>query len=242
MVVKSKLSRTTAAGEVSRSNEIVVFCIIRDSACAECGEEIGKGRFLRMEADRPLCLACADLDHLVFLPRGDAALTRRADKYSTLRAVVVRFSRSRKRYERQGVLVEEAALTKAEQECLSDAEARKLARERAAERRQELDAQYVEKFAQRVGELFPGCPVDEQRAIAEHACRKYSGRVGRSAAAKELEAGAIELAVRAHVRHTHTRYDEILSQGVARGDARGLVSDLVAKRLEEWSTREPDTG
>jgi hypothetical protein len=44
------------------------------------------------------------------------------------------------------------------------------------------------------------------------------------------------------VRHTHTRYDEILSQGVARGDARGLVSDLVAKRLEEWSTREPDTG
>src|SRR5919109_398795 len=83
MVVKSKLSRTTAAGEVSRSNEIVVFCIIRDSACAECGEDIGKGRFLRMEADRPLCLACADLDHLVFLPRGDAALTRRADKYST---------------------------------------------------------------------------------------------------------------------------------------------------------------
>src|SRR5919109_398792 len=106
---------------------------------------------------------------------------------------------------------------------------------------QVLDAQYVEKFAQRVGELFPGCPVDEQRAIAEHACRKYSGRVGRSAAAKELEAGAIELAVRAHVRHTHTRYDEILSQGVARGDARGLVSDLVAKRLEDWSTREPDT-
>ena len=63
-------------------------------------------------------------DHLVFLPRGDAALTRRASKYSTLRAVVVRFSRSRERYERQGLLVEEAALTRAEQECLSDAEAR----------------------------------------------------------------------------------------------------------------------
>jgi len=27
-----------------------------------------------MEADRPLCLACADLDHLVFLPHGDAKL------------------------------------------------------------------------------------------------------------------------------------------------------------------------
>ena len=98
-----------------------------------------------------------------------------------------------------------------------------------------LDAQYVEKFARRVGELFPGCPVDEQGAIAEHACRKYSGRVGRSAAAKELEAWAIELAVRAHMRHMHTRYDELLSRGAARGDARALVSDFVAKRLEKWS-------
>ena len=133
----------------------MVFWIIRDSVCAECGEELGKGRFLRMEAERPLCLACADLDHLVFLPSGDAALTRRATRNSTLRAVVVRFSRTRTRFERQGVLVEESALTRAGEECLSDAQARHLARERAAERRQELDAEYVEKFARRVGDLFP---------------------------------------------------------------------------------------
>lgn len=105
----------------SPPGEIVVFWIIRDSVCAECGEELGKGRFLRMEAERPLCLACADLDHLVFLPSGDAALTRRATRNSTLRAVVVRFSRTRTRFERQGVLVEESALTRAEEECLSDA-------------------------------------------------------------------------------------------------------------------------
>lgn len=224
---------------VSPPGEIVVFCILRDSVCAECGDELGKGRFLRMEAERPLCLACADLSHLVFLPRGDAALTRRASRYSTLRAVVVRFSRSRKRYERQGVLVEDGALTRAEQECLLDAEARQLARERATERRQELDAEYVEQFARRVGDLFPGCPGDEQRAIAEHACQKYSGRVGRSAAAKELEAGAVELAVGAHVRHAHTRYDELLSRGVSRGEARGLVAELVAKRLEQWERGKP---
>ncbi len=71
-----------------------------------------------MEKDRPLCLARADLDHLVFLPRGNTALTRRARKYSTLSPVVVRFSRSRKRYERQGVLVEEQALGQAEHECM----------------------------------------------------------------------------------------------------------------------------
>ena len=138
------LERTTknvAPGrrKTAKVEDIVVFWIVRDTACAECGEELGKGRFLRLEAQRPLCLACADLDRLVFLERGDAALTRRASRYSTLRAVVVRFSRTRKRYERQGVLVEEQALVQAEQECLSDAESRRLARERAAERRDELD-------------------------------------------------------------------------------------------------------
>jgi hypothetical protein len=223
--------KTTA---ISRRDEIVVFRIVRDSACAECGEELGKGRFLRMESERPLCLGCADLDRLVFLERGDAALTRRAKRYSTLRAVVVRFSRSRNRYERQGVLVEEQALARAEQECLADTEARRLARERAAERRQAHDAEYLVTFARRVGDLFPGCPSDEQRAIAEHACQKYSGRIGRSAAARELEASAVDLAVRAHVRHVHTKYDELLASGVARDEARARVGASVANCLDTW--------
>ena len=219
----------------AKSQDIVVFWIVRDSACSECGEALGKGRFLRMEAERPLCLGCADLAHLVFLERGDAALTRRATRYSTLHAVVVQFSRARQRYERQGVLVEEQALAKAEAECLSDADARAAARERSAARRQELDAAYVEAFARRVGELYPGCPRDAQQAIAEHACQKYSGRVGRSAAAKELEAGAVELAVRAHVRHTHTPYDQLLAQGIDRGDARREVAAEAEAVLERWA-------
>lgn len=233
------VNRLSKALETPRQDEIVVFWIIRDSVCGECGEELGKGRFLRLEAERPLCLACADLDHLVFLGRGDAALTRRASRYSTLRAVVVRFSRSRKRYERQGVLVEEQALARAEEECLCDAEARRLARERAAERRQELDVEYVRAFAQRIRELFAGCPVEEQQVVAEHACQKYSGRVGRSAAAKELQANAVDLAVRAHVRHAHTRYDELLARGVSRHEARALVAGAVEQRLNQWQRGRP---
>ena len=84
------------------SKDLVVFSILRDSKCIECGEELWKGSFLFMENGRPLCLRCADLDHLVYLPRGDNALTRRAKKNSVLSAVVVRFSRARGRYERQG--------------------------------------------------------------------------------------------------------------------------------------------
>lgn len=61
------------------------------------------GSWNLVEKGQPLCLACADLDHLVFLPSGDGTLSRRARKQSALSAVVVRFSRARKRYERQGV-------------------------------------------------------------------------------------------------------------------------------------------
>src|SRR5262249_31682157 len=184
MAAKGVQKHSTGASEqAGGGQEIVVFSIVRESKCAECGAELWKGSFLRMEKERPLCMACADLDHLMFLPSGDTALTRRARKYSALDAVVLRFSRTRGRYERQGVLVEEAALEQAERECLADADARERARERAAVRRAEVDEQYVAEFAKRLGDLFPGCPIAERQDIATHACLKYSGRVGRSAAA-----------------------------------------------------------
>ena len=87
----------THAGK-SRDNEIVVFCLRKETQCAECGCELRKGSFLRLDQEKALCLSCADLDHLEFLPRGDAAVTRRASKYSKLRAVVVRWSTARKVY------------------------------------------------------------------------------------------------------------------------------------------------
>ena len=216
------------------SKDIVVFQIIRDSKCDECGDGLERGHMLRLEANRPLCLACADLSHLVFLPRGDAALTRRAGKYSKLRAVVVKFSRSRKRYERQGLLVEEPALVRAEEECITDAEARARARFRAAERQVVLDEKYIKRFAGEVGRQYPSCPGIERDSIAKHACLKYSGRVGRTAAAKRFEPEAIDLAVRAHVRHSHTRYDELLVDGLERNQARRAVAEEVDRVLDNW--------
>jgi hypothetical protein len=193
-----------------------------------------------MEANRPLCLSCADLDRLIYLPRGDAALTRRAAKYSRLSTVVVRFSRTRKRYERQGLLVEEAALERAEQECLANAEAREAARVRAAERREGLEEAYVRSFERRIGEMFPHCPEPARRAIAEHACQRHSGRVGRSATAKMLDPEPVALAVRAHIRHECTRYDELLAQGADRGEARALVRGEVDEILQQWQDTTDD--
>jgi hypothetical protein len=218
-----------------QTTDLQVFISIRDSTCDECGEELGRHAWITLDQDKgALCLACADLEHLVFLPAGDAALTRRARKHSTLSAVVLKWSRARKRYERQGLLVEEAALDQAEQECLADIEVREHRRERETTRRAELDRQYVEEFAGRVRELFPGCPPGREITIAEHACLKYSGRVGRSAAAKSLDENAIRLAVVAHVRHVETNYDTLLASGYDRHEARSAVETAVSRVLTQW--------
>jgi hypothetical protein len=87
--------------KLSQAAQPVVFQIVRDSRCSECDAEIERDSFLLMEAEQPLCLPCAHLDDLDYLPSGEAALTRRAAKYSGRTAVVVRFSRSRRRYERR---------------------------------------------------------------------------------------------------------------------------------------------
>src|SRR5215467_3144278 len=146
-------------GTDSPSKEIVVFWLIgrKDSACSGCGQELGKGNFLTVDNGKDLCMECADLDHLVWLPSGDAALTRRAKKHSKLWAVVVKFSRARRRYERQGLLVEEEALAQAEKECLADEDKREARREYDAERRSDQDAALAERMRARLMEIFPGC-------------------------------------------------------------------------------------
>ena len=92
----------------------------KDSSWGECGESLDRGDWIPLvEGTGALWLACADLDHLVFLPSGSTALRRRARKHSSLVAVVLKWSRARKRYERQELLVGEEALARAEKECLS---------------------------------------------------------------------------------------------------------------------------
>src|SRR5215471_17837188 len=173
-----RMSKKTKESATSQeSQDLVVFDIVRDSECAECHKELLAHDFLFMEDGHPLCLTCADLDHLAYLPRGDTALTRRARKNSSLSAVVVRFSRARKRYERQGVLVEEFALEQAEAECSADAELRSVRRERAEIYRDKQDQVLAMQMAESIRQMFPGCPPEEARAIAAHTSVRGSGRV-----------------------------------------------------------------
>ena len=108
----SESKRQRLAEKVNRPPELVVIQPLnREWTCHRCG---GSGDLLVMEKPGPACLRCTGLDDLAFLPAGDALLTRRVKVKSTKSAVVVRFSKSRGRYERQGLLVEPQALTEAQ--------------------------------------------------------------------------------------------------------------------------------
>ncbi len=227
----SEPARERLTSRLNAAPELVVISPLSDFTCAECA---GSGDLLILEDDRPLCMTCADLDHLVFLGAGDAALTRRAKNASTLSAVVLRFSRARKRYERQGILIEPAALEAAEQQCLGDQQARMRRRERDAERRTKQDLDLVRRTTQEIIRLFPGCPQRRAEAIAVHTGVRGSGRVGRSAAGRALATEAIEHAVVASVRHQDTRYDQLLMSGVPRTEARRQVRADADRVLDSW--------
>jgi hypothetical protein len=214
-----------------RPREIVVIAPHSAWTCTSCG---GTDDFLLKTGAGTLCLDCADLGHLEFLPAGDAALTRRAKKASRLSAVVVRWSTRRNRYERQGILAETAAIEQAAHECLSDADVRARRRDRDQIRRADHDVCFRDEFAAAIRDQFPGCPADRPEAIALHAAARGSGRVGRSSAARALDPDAIRLAVAASVRHVDTDYDDLLMLGVDRESARAQVRERVEKILDAW--------
>lgn len=226
----------TAAGQAAANEDIVVFITRREGKCAECGKELFKGNWIRLEKEQPLCLACADLAHLEYLPRGNTALTRRATKHSPLRAVVVQWARARQRYERQGIMVAPAAIRRAEEECLVDAELRERRRAAAAEKREAEEPAYVAAVTEAIRAAYPGSPPAEAERIAAWTCKKHSGRVDRSAAAKGFDPAALRLAVVAHIRHEHTRYDQVLMRSGDRAIARVTVWPEIERILQRWET------
>jgi hypothetical protein len=225
--------RERIAERQATAPDLVVVQPVKDWICAECG---GTGSLLIMDDKGPLCLTCADMDHLAFLPSGAAALTRRAKKASHLSAVVVRWNRARKRYERQGLLVEETALEQAEQQCLADEDSRMRRRERDAERRAAQDLELQARLVMEIARLFPGCPAGRAEAIARHTSLRGSGRVGRSAAGRSLDEKAVTSALVASLRHEDTEYDSLLMSGVPREAARDRVRPEIDRVLNGWTS------
>jgi len=59
----------TSKPSIKKSEDIKVFISHRDSKCGECGEQLGRQAWITLKEDKgALCLACAELEQLVFLP------------------------------------------------------------------------------------------------------------------------------------------------------------------------------
>src|SRR5262249_51812409 len=86
---KTNLMKVTALkedkvkGQREGEEALEVFIAHRAATCEGCGKRIErKALTTHVGETGTRCLACAGLDHLVFLRRGDPALTRRARKHS----------------------------------------------------------------------------------------------------------------------------------------------------------------
>jgi len=235
---------------MANEKEVKVFITTRSydndseksSTCYECGTLLESGSWITVDGDNgALCLTCSDLNHLIFLPPGNAALTRRAKKHSNRYAIVLEWRKKYKHYERRGILVEEKALRTAEEECNNDHDIREKKRQREREKRNLREEEYTIRFAQKIREIYPYCPEDTEYEIACHACETSSRRVGRTESAKNYDKYAIILAVIAYIRHNYTDYDKYLPF-LDRLEARSIVSDeinnvIVNGRLKVYQFR-----
>lgn len=103
------------------------------------------------------------------------------------------------------------------------------ARRAAVEKR---DAASLDAAATELEDQFPEMPEKEKALVLKHGFRKYSRRVGRSGTIPLSR--KVLLAVIAHVRHRHTRYDTLLASGVERTAARKAVNRKIENILQDW--------
>ncbi len=177
-------------------------------------------------------------DGYVEFETGDAYLTRKVKQMAN--RVFIRMKRHKRlKVSRPvGILAPADVVVAAREEAAQTAEARQKKRAAGAASRQRKEAKTRNTVKQRMLELYPMMPSDEAEEITEHAFEVGSGRVGRSSMV-ELD-GKIELAVRAHVRHSHTDYDRLMDEGWDREDARDEVRSEIGKVIEKWRGLEAD--
>ncbi|KAH8197143.1 hypothetical protein TruAng_008709 [Truncatella angustata] len=113
-----------------------------------------------------------------------------------------------------------------------------LTRQDRASAVQKRDHGLERTFREAVKKLTPKAPDGEIPTIVARAMQKGSGRVGRTSKI-DIEDKA-RLAVRAHIRHCHTDYDNLLKKGTNRDIARSQTVTNVDNTLKAWGGAQLD--
>ena len=114
-------------------------------------------------------------------------------------------------------------------------ESHKATQEKRAQAVQRKDQKLEREFRDAVLSQFPGTPSESVAKIVSRAMLKRSRRVGRTGMLDVAERAA--LAVRAHIRHVHTRYDQLLRDGVSREQARSQTYEKIDEVMRSWGGR-----
>ena len=166
---------------------------------------------------------------LVFVPKGDAALTRALMP----KAASALMRRESKRYpsSRVGLLVQPEHLADARRGLGETEKERGANRETARKRRVLQETEYQREFREMARRRYPKMPGKDLEAIVERATPVGSGTVGRSR--RLIPEKKVDLAVQAHVRHAHTDYDQHLAAGRGSSDAHDFARNMVRHRTGE---------
>lgn len=204
--------------------------------CSNCGKSIrpGEAYVAEKEERKGTCFSCSPFVGYILLPPGDAALTRRSKKNSARCGVVFEWNARQKRFERKGQYVEAKAIQSAKIECAADEKVRAIKNIKAAAIRELEDKIYITEFGKAIRKRYTNCPKLREYEIARHACEKYSGRVGRTAHAKQFDPQMIDLAVEAHIRHTETNYDDQFGMGKGKKEIRSDLKGAIKRILISW--------
>jgi hypothetical protein len=101
---------------------------------------------------------------------------------------------------------------------------------------QKRDANLLAAASSELHNKFPTMPEDETKLVLKHGFKKNSGRVGRTSLIPLSR--KVVLAVIAHVRHRHTKYNQLLESGTERQDARRAVRRRIETVLQGWGCTE----
>lgn len=160
----------------------------------------------------------------IFVPKGNAYITANCRKQTRVEGKKV-YIVCNSKHQPVGIRVPYAIY----ESVLEKHNETQESRAKAVERR---DNKVKEDFRSSIVSQFPKIPEKDLTQVVEHATRKYSRRVGRTGKLDLAEKA--QLAVRAHIRHRHTHYDKMLTDGTSRDDARSRIFGKVDVAAKEW--------
>ena len=171
-------------------------------------------------------------DGFVEVPIGNAFITRKIKQQAELVYIrMVKATRTRPSTP-VAILAPKELVEQVHAEERRTWEQRNSRRQKERQYRADKESQRQAGLLEEIRSQFPAMPESVAETIVAHAFAVGSGRVGRTSLLDDRR--KIELAVRAHIRHCETDYEELLASGAERDWASLSVQEEIEQIYRVW--------